>query len=715
MHDVKSAWRKKKVVSLLTLDIEGYFNNVNHSRLISTLRHLGFSVNICNWLQPFLSNCTVQIRVDGVICDRAPLAAVGLPQGSPLSPVLSSIYTLPLLFLFRYSPGIIVRAYVDDFSILVFSNSYSSNIDLLKEAAHEAGSCLRDLGLRFELDKCELMHFAASRAHLAENPNLPLDRPNGGTHTVRAASSLCWLGFYLDRQLDFKDHVQKMAIKGCSVIAGLRLLANSIRGLSVYHAHLLFKTCVLPVLTYGSVIWFHGSRQKSLIRLIEHTQNAGIRWLLGAFHTSPVPAMEHVASIPPIHITLQRLSYNASTRLRCLPGKSEVAQHLPRGWDTHNPSAPLSAPLCKSQSKRSPIQHLASLSDSCAEFTLPYLIAPWEGPHPWNSRLKIRHPRSNASRDERKFYLEETRARIAALATNGSIVCYSDGSKRKINGHNQVGAGFAIEQAGREIDSGRIGLGRKAEVFDTEMLALAMGARKSCAAAVRSQCNSITFFSDNIAAVQRICDLSSHAGQFASIIFRKAIDDFLRADPSRRVDIPWIPGHSGIIGNDRADALVNQAVCRLSINLFSRSITWSKARATRRAARSWRIHWGNAHKSHYAVEHLRSPPSLKLSPFHKDPRVSRAVHCRLIQVILGHGFFGEYYAHFVPTEDIDCPCGEPVQTLRHVLYDCPLHNEARAPMYEVSGPLHPSRLFGTVPGLRAIASFLESSSAFRKR
>ena len=141
----------------------------------------------------------------------------------------------------------------------------------------------------------------------------------------------------------------------------------------------------------------------------------------------------------------------------------------------------------------------------------------------------------------------------------------------------------------------------------------------------------------------------------------------------------------------------------------------SKARATRQSTRSWRKHWEIAPKSHHAADHLRSPPSLKLSPFHKDPRVSRAVHCRLIQVILDHGFFGEYYSRFVPTEDVDCPCGELIQTLQHVLYDCPLHNEARTRMYEVSGPLHPSCLFGTVPGLRAIASFLSSSSAFRKR
>lgn len=169
--------------------------------------------------------------------------------------------------------------------------------------------------------------------------------------------------------------------------------------------------------------------------------------------------MEHVASIPPIHITLQRLSHNASTRLCRLPGNSEVAQHLSRNWDTHNLSVPHLPTSSKSKLKGSPIQHLASLSDPHAEFTLPYLSAPWDGPHPWDAQLRTRLLPLNSSRDNHKAYLEETQARIAALANNRSIVCYSDGSKRKVNGHKLVGAGFTIERAGREVDSGHIGLG----------------------------------------------------------------------------------------------------------------------------------------------------------------------------------------------------------------------------------------------------------------
>ncbi|KIJ57826.1 hypothetical protein HYDPIDRAFT_61063, partial [Hydnomerulius pinastri MD-312] len=67
-----------------------------------------------------------------------------------------------------------------------------------------------------------------------------------------------WLGFFLDRKLNFKSHVERMATQARSTIAGLRILANTFRGLNVANARLLYKTVVLPVLTFGSVVWFTG-------------------------------------------------------------------------------------------------------------------------------------------------------------------------------------------------------------------------------------------------------------------------------------------------------------------------------------------------------------------------------------------------------------------------------------------------------------------------
>src|ERR1044071_9394198 len=162
-----------------------------------------------------------------------------------------------------------------------------------------------------------------------------------------------------------------MTNKANAVISGLKMLANTIQGLTVKHARLLYKACVVPILTYGSLLWFHGRSQKTLTGSLETTQNKGLRWLLGAFRTTPVRSLEDLASIPPMHVHLHKLNANAAAKLKTIPKNAELARRLPRTWDTHDPTLPY-MPRRKGQHHPSPIAKLAELSHPKAEHCTPH-------------------------------------------------------------------------------------------------------------------------------------------------------------------------------------------------------------------------------------------------------------------------------------------------------------------------------------------------------
>ncbi|PCH42783.1 hypothetical protein WOLCODRAFT_43696, partial [Wolfiporia cocos MD-104 SS10] len=50
-----------------------------------------------HWIQSFISNCTIAFHIDASTSRTFPVSNVGIPQGSPLSPVLSTVYASPLL------------------------------------------------------------------------------------------------------------------------------------------------------------------------------------------------------------------------------------------------------------------------------------------------------------------------------------------------------------------------------------------------------------------------------------------------------------------------------------------------------------------------------------------------------------------------------------------------------------------------------------------
>ncbi|QRV91224.1 Reverse transcriptase from mobile element jockey protein [Ceratobasidium sp. AG-Ba] len=367
------------------------------------------------------------------------------------------------------------------------------------------------------------------------------------------------------------------------------------------------------------------------------------------------------------------------------------------------------------------------MSQPDAEYTIPYLAAPWESPHPWSRRLNIAIPDPRGGSEERDKHVAEAKDRISSAEEDGSLLCYGDGSKRIINGSRRVGAGFLITRSGREVSRGKLSLGPRADVFDAEMMALAISAKRAAYMVSQSQSPPpfIIFSSDNQAAVRSISSLKPHAAQAASIMFRRSIDQILTDNPHISITVQWIPGHSDFHGNNRADAIAKAAGLLTPTPIFNRTITWAKSRSKDKAVWAWQKRWKSERHSAHVYITLPKPPTWKLHPIHDRFRAPRAemcgreLHSRLIQVILGHCFSGAYnLKHRSYDEnnlpDPSCPCDHStIQTIKHVLRDCPLHSSTRYHLRIGSPSIEMATIFGTLKGLWSLIDFLKDSGAFR--
>jgi hypothetical protein len=198
VHDIQSAHHAGLRTGLLLFDIQGFFDNVNHERLVSVFENLGFAPELVNWCRPFLSDRTVRLKFNKRTSDPFDFV-VGTPQGSPVSPVLSIIYTSPLLHKMREWNRAALGMYVDDGAIFACGHEWSEIEDAMKSGYTTCVEWLARAGLNAEPEKTELIFFL-KRQEKTEPPahiQLPLPALNE-SYGVQAKTELRYLGFYLD-------------------------------------------------------------------------------------------------------------------------------------------------------------------------------------------------------------------------------------------------------------------------------------------------------------------------------------------------------------------------------------------------------------------------------------------------------------------------------------------------------------------------------------
>jgi len=120
-----------------------------------------------------------------------------------------------------------------------------------------------------EYDKSEIFHF--SRAHNDSNPKLNLLAI--GAPILKLKTYWRYLGFYFDRQLSFKEHIQFYSTKVLTTVKAMGMLGNSTRGLFPLQKRLLYQSCIVPITTYGFRLWyFSGAPTKAQVSLLATMQ-----------------------------------------------------------------------------------------------------------------------------------------------------------------------------------------------------------------------------------------------------------------------------------------------------------------------------------------------------------------------------------------------------------------------------------------------------------
>jgi hypothetical protein len=128
---IYTAWRGKEVLSLVNFDVKGAYNGIYKDRLLQRLAARGIPPDLVKWINAFCSGRAATIVVNGQAAEVSQLEQAGLPQGSPLSPILFLFFNADLVQQRIDQNGGAV-AFVDDYTAWMVGTTAAENQDRLQ-------------------------------------------------------------------------------------------------------------------------------------------------------------------------------------------------------------------------------------------------------------------------------------------------------------------------------------------------------------------------------------------------------------------------------------------------------------------------------------------------------------------------------------------------------------------------------------------------------
>lgn len=729
LHDIQAAQKTKLRTGLLLFDIQGYFDNINHDRLIQIFTNLGFAPELVKWCQSFLKDRTVKLKFNGKTSDPFDFV-VGTPQGSPVSPVLSTIYTSPLLHKMKEWTNSSLGMYIDDGVIFACGDNWAKIENAMRHGYSICLNWLNRAGLNAEPDKTELIFFRKPRERVDPPSYIHLPLPSHNTYyRVLTKNTLRYLGFFFDLKLSWTHHVNVMCNRARATLKALQLLGNSVRGLDQARWRLAYNAICLPVLTYGCQLWFTG-KQVILVRKLQTVQNDAVKLISGTFRTTPREPLHRLLNILPMDLRLTMIVQNSALRLYRAPNESQLLKRLGGAW--HTPTAgdiPLPVPI--ENEIKTTLRKLADRVPVSGPRVEPFPEIPLGAPT-WNGRVHV------IPKQREWDYKVITDALTAACRDDSMINIFCEGirSNKGREDGKQLGATSAVlYQKGREKKHFERVLGKTVTEPDTLLRALHEGLDALTyylSELTPRQTNFITISLPSAGAINKALDASPHENQSESISIMKRLSNTLDLYQNTNIVFLWLPRKTNFVGFKRAKQLALEAIRTANPDEIIEPHTINNQKeATKDAAiRAWGERWHHLpHTSKAYQTALTSPPDGK--PHHTlyiareentegepQAKFSRLTHSTLYRFITGHAFTGEYTRRFFPQhtqEQVACQCGEALQTVEHVFFSCPRYTATRRRHLTVSGrPRSFPQLLENPERVQSLLRFLEETRACSK-
>ena len=630
---IQRGFAKKSQTVAVFLDLSKAYDRVNIDAMLHKIYAIGIRGNMSVFLKFFLQPRTFQVRCRTYLSSPH-VKQHGLPQGSVIAPTLFLIVINSIATSISQPPSQVSHSvFADDVALWSTDRSVDRAASNVQEALNNVADWCLTWGFEISAPKSASVVFTK---HSTSVPRLgkPLkvdddDIPEKNSHT--------FLGIILDCRLRFHTHALHIKSKATKRLNILRAVSHTTWGGDRVTLLRVYTSLIRSVLEYNSFILTYLATSNQ--RKLDTVQNSALRLISGAFSTSPVAALHADINIP-------RLEHRAHLALFRYYFRTQSTRNHPSydcfGMDPKDlrSRSYRSTPIAAVQIQRFLQRYDINLNFRIA--ACPPLSAFWIPSSPHVAYL------FSESKVEMTSVEIQSRFNEFRAANSSASFFFTDGSKTE----NAVGAAFY----GESQKSFR--LHSDASIFSAELFAILQALRYI----KRRKIMSSVICSDSKSALQAIQNVISVTN---NMVFRiqRIVDSISSA--SQKVSFLWIPGHSGLDGNSKADELA-KAACDLEvITPIALSPQEASQIVFKCISRFSQDQWDNETKGRHTYK--IKPLLHKWASSNCDSRLKEVVLARLR---IGHTRLTHKYLLDRSTPPL-CPQCDVFLSIEHIILDCP--------------------------------------------
>ncbi|XP_050563196.1 uncharacterized protein LOC118276113 isoform X1 [Spodoptera frugiperda] len=295
VNRIKTEMDEKKIVVLVSLDIEGAFDNAWWPALKHQLIARKCPKNLYAMVNSYLSERRVKVNFAGASSEKG--TNKGCVQGSVGGPTFWNLILDSLLHRLT-GEGVYCQAFADDV-VLLFSNH---RVSALEQSVNSALEIVAAWGvsnkLRFGASKTNAM--LLTKRLVFEPPELFMT----GTR-INLVDEVKLLGLTIDRKLTFRSHISATCKKAADIYKQLARAAKVTWGLNGEITRTIYVAVIEPIVLYAANVWAPVTELQLIKKQLNALQRGFAQKICRAYRTVSLTSATVLSGTLPLDLRVQ--------------------------------------------------------------------------------------------------------------------------------------------------------------------------------------------------------------------------------------------------------------------------------------------------------------------------------------------------------------------------------------------------------------------------